>query len=81
MRFVRSTPGTLRLTSNLIRSGLVDELRIMVNPIALGSGKSLLKDMNDRLKLKLLRSTTFSSGNVLLCYQPELPHQPTQARV
>jgi dihydrofolate reductase len=67
-----ATFGSLNLTNSLIRCGLVDELRIMVNPVALGSGNSLFKDMKDRLKLKLLRTTTFSSGNVLLCYQPLL---------
>jgi hypothetical protein len=42
----------------------------MVNPVLLGSGRPLFEGMNERAKLRLLRTMTFSSGNVLLCYGP-----------
>lgn len=61
--------GSSTLTASLLRSGLVDELRIIVNPVVLGSGSPLLETA-DRTCLKLLKSRTFSSGNVLLCYEP-----------
>jgi dihydrofolate reductase len=62
--------GSANLTANLLQMGLVDELRIMVNPVILGEGHPLFGGIHDRLKLKLLRTRTFRSGNVLLCYQP-----------
>jgi hypothetical protein len=42
----------------------------MVNPVVLGDGKSLFRTAGDRISLKLLRTRPFSSGNVLLSYQP-----------
>jgi dihydrofolate reductase len=49
---------------------LLDEVRIMVNPVVLGAGKSVFETAKDRISLKLLRTRAFDSGNVLLCYQP-----------
>jgi len=37
----------------------------------LGSGLSLFKDSNDKIKLKFLEAKTFSSGVVLLSYQTQ----------
>jgi len=62
--------GSANLTASLLHLGLVDELRIMVNPIILGQGTPLLKDVNDQINLKLLKTQTFRNGNVLLYYQP-----------
>jgi dihydrofolate reductase len=63
--------GSSNLAATLAESGLIDEYRIIVNPVFLGGGTSLLKGIKDRLKLKLLRAKTFESGNVLLYYAPE----------
>ncbi len=62
--------GSSDLTVRLLREGLVDELRIMVNPVVLGDGKSLFRTASSRIGLKLLRARPFNSGNVLLYYQP-----------
>jgi dihydrofolate reductase len=62
--------GSSDLSVTLIRAGLIDEYRIHVNPIVLGSGKPLFQGIGDRLRLKLLDWKQFSSGNVLLCYGP-----------
>jgi dihydrofolate reductase len=35
-----------------------------------GNGKPLFKGIKDKLNLKLLKTKTFRSGNVMLCYQP-----------
>jgi dihydrofolate reductase len=45
-------------------------VRVMVNPILLGAGKTLFTGLKDRLPLTLTRTTTFSSGNILLHYRP-----------
>jgi hypothetical protein len=39
--------------------------------VAIGDGKSLFRSTDHRLRLKLLQTRTFSSGNVLLTYQPQ----------
>ena len=62
--------GSPELTASLLEQGLVDELRVMVNPILLGAGKSLFRTLPDRVPLELRQTTTFSSGNVLLTYRP-----------
>jgi dihydrofolate reductase len=50
--------------------GLVDELRIMVNPLILGAGKSMFRTADERIPLRLVRTRPFESGNVLLHYEP-----------
>jgi dihydrofolate reductase len=62
--------GSSALTVSLLRMGLVDELRILVNPVVLGDGRSLFRTADGRIGLKLLRTRPFSSGNVLLHYRP-----------
>jgi dihydrofolate reductase len=62
--------GSSDLTVSLLRLGLVDELRIMVSPVALGDGRSLFRTADERISLKLLTTRPFRSGNVLLTYQP-----------
>ncbi len=62
--------GSNNLTVSLIDKGLVDEFRIMVNPVVLGRGNLLFTDIKGKLDLKLIKTKTFSSGNVLLYYQP-----------
>lgn len=62
--------GSLDLTTALIGIGLVDELRVMVNPVILGAGKSVFRSASERIGVRLLESRPFNSGNVLLCYQP-----------
>ena len=62
--------GSADLASNLTNLGLIDEYRIMVNPVVLGKGNPLFKDIKEKLNLRLLRTKTFSNGNVLLYYEP-----------
>ena len=62
--------GSSDLTVSLLEMGLVDEVRIMVNPVILGAGKSVFRTAGERIRLKLLKSRSFNSGNVLLYYQP-----------
>jgi dihydrofolate reductase len=62
--------GSGRLVSLLIRQGLVDEYRIWVHPVVLGSGRPLFGNQPDKINLELLRQQVFSSGVVLLYYKP-----------
>jgi dihydrofolate reductase len=62
--------GSATLANSFMELGLIDEFRLMVNPILLGGGKPLFKHMDKAVKLKLIHSKIFESGNVLLCYTP-----------
>lgn len=62
--------GSSDLAVTLIQRGLIDEYRIIVNPVVIGNGKTLFKGIKDRFNLKLLKTKTFRSGNVLLYYEP-----------
>ena len=62
--------GSANLMSELMRMDLIDEHRVMVNPVILGSGTPLFQT-KDKLALKLLRTKTFKNGNVLLYYAPD----------
>jgi len=62
--------GSAELSSTFIRHGLIDEFRLLVNPILLDSCIRLFKDDHELIKLTLLKTRTFRNGNVLLYYQP-----------
>jgi class 3 adenylate cyclase/dihydrofolate reductase len=64
-------PGSGELVAGLMEHDLVDEYQLLVFPIILGSGKHLFKDGIDIHPLRLAATRTFSSGIVLLTYQPE----------
>lgn len=72
--------GSAHLTANFAAAGVLDELRIMVCPIVLGSGRSLFEGLKDRISLTLLRFRQFDSGNVLLTYRPSPPMRDDPAR-
>jgi dihydrofolate reductase len=62
--------GSSDLALSFIRSDLIDEYQIFINPIVLGNGKPLFKGITERLDLKLIKIKRFKNGNVLLCYKP-----------
>ena len=62
--------GSGSIVSALTRLGLIDDYRLFVNPVILGRGKPLFKDIAERINLKLLETRRFDSGVALLRYQP-----------
>ena len=62
--------GSSDLSVSLAQAGLIDEYRLMVNPLILGRGKTILHGLPDRLELKLLKTRPMRNGNVMLYYQP-----------
>jgi dihydrofolate reductase len=54
---------------------IIDEYRIMVNPVILGSGKPLFRTEHGRLNLTLIKTKPFTSGNVLLYYRAQSDEQ------
>jgi dihydrofolate reductase len=63
--------GSPRLSHYFMQLGLIDEFQLTLNPIVLGSGTPLFKDINESFKLKLLSSKPFDSGVIALHYQIE----------
>lgn len=62
--------GSANLMSKLMRMNLIDEHRVMVNPVILGNGSPLFLT-KDKLNLKILKTRAFRNGNVLLTYQTD----------
>ena len=62
--------GSGSIVSTFMQHGLIDEYRIIVNPVVLGNGKPLFKGINDKHNLKLLKTKVLGSGVVILYYQP-----------
>ena len=61
--------GSVQLVQELLERDLVDELRLMVFPVLLGSGKRLFGDTSDKKPLKLADSKTVGEGVTILVYQ------------
>jgi dihydrofolate reductase len=61
--------GSATIASSLLQMGLVDEYRVLLQPVLIGSGSPLFKDITDRIQLKLISARAFGSGVVLLSYQ------------
>jgi dihydrofolate reductase len=65
-----SITGSPTLVRSLLQDGLLDELRLMVHPIVVGSGKRLFEEGSDQKALELVDSKRFSTGVLYLTYQP-----------
>jgi dihydrofolate reductase len=61
--------GSVQLVQALLEHGLVDELRLMVFPVVLGSGKRLFGETTDKVPLRLVDSKAVGDGVAILVYQ------------
>lgn len=61
--------GSPRASQSLLREGLIDAFWLFVNPIILGEGMPLFKDVTGTTKLKLVESKTFGCGVIALHYE------------
>ena len=61
--------GSIELTRSLIVAGLVDELRLVIAPALAGRGRRLFSEPHEMQRLQLLRSTSTSSGSLLVDYR------------
>src|SRR5215218_7005462 len=62
--------GSARLVETLVEHDLVDELRLMVFPVVLGTGKRLFGKASDKKPLRLVDSKTVGDGVAILIFQP-----------
>lgn len=63
--------GSGTIVQQFTNLGLIDEYRLMVNPVILGKGKPMFANMKEKLELKLINERKFKNGNVLLTYVPQ----------
>lgn len=77
VRKLKQSPGkdmTILGSGSIVRQfaeeGLIDQIQLMVDPVALGNGTPLFRHMRRQLNLQLINTRTFKSGAVLLSYKP-----------
>ena len=61
--------GGASFDSSLIKEKLIDELYLFINPVAIGNGMTIFKDLNEIQKYTLIESKAFESGKILLRYE------------
>ena|SRR6185312_8123523 len=61
--------GSPGASQSLLNEGLIDEFWLFINPIILGKGMPLFKDITGTTKLKLVASKTFACGVIALHYK------------
>jgi dihydrofolate reductase len=62
--------GSQQLVRTLLDHGLVDEIRLMVSPVILGSGKRVFDGVSGKQVLELAETIETSTGNLVLTYRP-----------
>jgi dihydrofolate reductase len=65
--------GGAAFAQSLTRLGLVDEYRLVLQPVALGEGLPLFKDLTAPLRLELVDAQTYNTGAALHVYRPAPP--------
>lgn len=62
--------GSGAIVTQLAPLGLIDEYELVLNPVAIGRGRTLFEGIRDQINLRLTKTRTFRNGNVLHCYEP-----------
>jgi dihydrofolate reductase len=63
--------GGAKLVSSMINLGMIDEIRLMINPVLLGGGKALFNDVTERHYLRLISVEKRESDKVYVIYSTE----------
>jgi dihydrofolate reductase len=61
--------GSGSIISQIALAGVIDEYQMVVNPLALGKGRTMFDGIKDQLNLTLASTRAFKNGNVLLTYK------------
>ncbi len=61
--------GSGSIISQIALAGVIDEYQMVVNPLALGKGRTMFEGIKDQLNLTLASTRAFKNGNVLLTYK------------
>lgn len=62
--------GSGSIVAQFAQEKLIDEYQIVVNPVIVGTGRTMFEGLKERSSLKLTKTRTFANGKVLLCYEP-----------
>jgi dihydrofolate reductase len=62
--------GSTELVQTLIAHDLVDEFRVMIDPVVVGGGKRIFRDDGVRRPLRLVASQVTTTGAILATYAP-----------
>ncbi len=62
--------GSGSIVAQLAAVNLIDEYQVVVNPIALGAGRSMFDGLVQPMNLRCIMSRAFKNGKVFLSYQP-----------
>ena len=61
--------GSPSLIAQLSQNGLIDEYRLCIHPVVVGSGLVLFKGIRDKINLTLVKTRTFGSGVIVSFYE------------
>lgn len=62
--------GSGSLVTQFSNAGLIDVYQVMIDPVAIGKGKTLFEGLHEYLNLTLVDTRTFKSGTILATYKP-----------
>ena len=62
--------GSGSIVAQLAAAGLIDEYQVVVDPVALGKGRSMFNGLSALLEMKLVKTRVFNNGKVFLAYEP-----------
>ena len=62
--------GSGSIVAQLALEHVIDEYQMILDPVALGKGRSMFEGMKEPLNLKLAKTRIFGNGKVYLCYEP-----------
>jgi dihydrofolate reductase len=68
--------GSSQLARTLVEAGLVDEYRLLIEPVLLGGGKSVFPTDGERRPLDLVSVSSCSTGVLMCVYRPARTHEP-----
>lgn len=63
--------GGAKFASALIKHRLVDEIHLLINPVAIGSGRPIFGDLESKQVLTLVKAKSFDCGIIWLHYEPK----------
>ena len=64
--------GSGSIVAQLAPENLIDEYQMMVDPVALGKGRTMFDGIKEKLNLRLTKTRTFGNGKVFLRYEPRV---------